>query len=59
MSNPKVIKIDKCEVCVTNLKGPELDFGYQPLCDELHKTPEEKFDLFQNIIKILFFVKPA
>lgn len=53
MSNPKVIKIDKCEVCVKTLEGPELDFGYQPLCDELHKTPEESLTVpkyHQNIV---------
>ena len=58
VSNPAVIKIDTCEVCETNLEGPELDFGYQPLCDELYDTPEKVY-LYQNIIKILFFVKPA
>jgi len=53
MSNPKVIKIDNCEVCVKTLKGPELDFGYQPLCDELRKTPEESLTVpkyHQNIV---------
>ena len=53
MSNPKVIKIDKCEVCVKTLEGPELDFGYQPLCDELHKTTEESLTVpkyHQNIV---------
>ena len=53
MSNPTVTKIDTCEVCVTNLKGPELDFGYQPLCDELHETSEKSLLLpkyHQNIV---------
>ena len=53
MSSPKVIKIDTCEVCETNLEGPELDFGYQPLCDELRKTPEESLIVskyHQNIV---------
>ena len=53
MSSPKVIKIDTCEVCVKTLEGPELDFGYQPLCDELRKTPEESLIVskyHQNIV---------
>ena len=53
MSDPTVTKIDTCEVCVTNLKGPELDFGYQPLCDELHETSEKSLlvpKYHQNIV---------
>ena len=53
MSNPTVTKIDTCEVCVTNLEGPELDFGYQPLCDELHETSEKSLlvpKYHQNIV---------
>ena len=53
VSNPAVIKIDTCEVCETNLEGPELDFGYQPLCDELYDTPEKSLFVskyHQNIV---------
>ena len=30
-TNSAVIKIDTCEVCLSKLVGPELDFGEQPL----------------------------
>ena len=40
-SNTIVAKIETCEVCLSKLDGPELDFGYQPLCDELKTSPEE------------------
>ena len=52
-SNPIVAKIETCEVCLSKLKGPELDFGYQPLCDELKASPEESLlvaKYHQNII---------
>ena len=52
-SNTIVAKIDTCEVCLSKLKGPELDFGYQPLCDELKTSPKESLlvtKYHQNII---------
>ena len=53
MSNSGVVKVDTCEVCLSKLGGPELDFGYQPLCDELKASPEESLlvpKYHQNII---------
>ena len=38
--------------CLSKLAGPELDFGDQPLCDELKASPEESLHV-QNIIKHL------
>ena len=52
-SNTIVAKIKTCEVCLSKLEGPELDFGYQPLCDELKASPEESLHVtkyHQNII---------
>ena len=52
-SNTIVAKIETCEVCLSKLEGPELDFGYQPLCDELKASPEESLHVtkyHQNII---------
>ena len=52
-SNTIVAKIKTCEVCLSKLEGPELDFGYQPLCDELKASPEESLlvtKYHQNII---------
>ena len=52
-SNTIVAKIDTCEVCLSKLEGPELDFGYQPLCDELKTSPKESLlvtKYHQNII---------
>ena len=52
-SNTIVAKIDTCEVCLSKLEGPELDFGYQPLCDELKTSPKESMlvtKYHQNII---------
>ena len=52
-SNTIVAKIKTCEVCLSKLEGPELDFGYQPLCDELKTSPEESLlvtKYHQNII---------
>ena len=52
-SNTVVAKIETCEVCLSKLEGPELDFGYQPLCDELKASPEESLHVtkyHQNII---------
>ena len=52
-SNTVVAKIQTCEVCLSKLEGPELDFGYQPLCDELKASPEESLHVtkyHQNII---------
>ena len=52
-SNTIVAKIETCEVCLSKLEGPELDFGYQPLCDELKTSPKESLlvtKYHQNII---------
>lgn len=52
-SNTIVAKIETCEVCLSKLAGPELDFGDQPLCDELKASPEESLHVtkyHQNII---------
>ena len=52
-SNTIVAKIETCEVCLSKLAGPELDFGDQPLCDELKASPEESLlvtKYHQNII---------
>ena len=52
-SNTIVAKIKTCEVCLSKLAGPELDFGDQPLCDELKASPEESLlvtKYHQNII---------
>ena len=52
-SNTIVAKIKTCEVCLSKLEGPELDFGYQPLCDELKTSPKESLlvtKYHQNII---------
>lgn len=48
-----VNKIESCEVCSSNLKGPELDFGHQPLCDDLKSNPQKSLlvpKYHQNII---------
>ena len=44
-TNSVVIKIDTCEVCLLKLEGPELDFGEQPLCDDLQTTSQESLSV--------------
>ena len=44
-TNSAVIKIDTCEVCLSKLVGPELDFGEQPLCDDLQTTSQESLSV--------------
>ena len=56
-SNTIVAKIETCEVCLSKLEGPELDFGYQPLCDELKASAEESLlvtKYHQNILTTLY-----
>lgn len=33
----KLFAIKDCEVCSSNITGPKLDFGMQPLCDDLNE----------------------
>ena len=51
--NSSVQKINNCEVCLSKLKGPELDFGEQPLCDELTTDSTQSLNVqryHQNIV---------
>ncbi len=46
-------QINSCEVCLSKLKGTELDFGEQPLCDDLKTDSNKSLDVpkyHQNII---------